>query len=183
MLKPGRAPDYRDRDNFKPVGAQVARRVEPTRFEILTGIVRRFIGDRDRARAALQEIHDQKLYKEKYGTFENYCRDELRIGRAHAYRLLEAENVRESVEMSPLETEKINENAARALKSAPPEQRGEVIREVAQSGRVTGRRITEAVAKRRQEPVVIDVEPAPPTKTAEKHCPTCRCLGGREEGG
>jgi hypothetical protein len=39
---------------------------------------------------ALEEVRDSKLYKERYGTFEDYC--ELRWGfkRAHGYRLVEA---------------------------------------------------------------------------------------------
>lgn len=175
MLKKGRAPDYRDRD----YGIQ--RRPEPiitrSRLEILTSVVKRFLSDRERARAALREVHDERLYETRYGTFENYCRDELQIGRTHAYRLLEAENVRESIGMSPLETEKLNENAARALKTVPPTERTEVVKEVARTGPVTAKRIAQVVASRKPPPTTIDAEvvPSQPNLKREKHCPTCQC--------
>lgn len=181
MLKKGQAVDYRDRDYAIKKPPPPAPPVQQTRIDILTGIVRRHLVGRDLARQALQEIHNDKLYAAKYGTFENYCRDELQIGRAHAYRLLEAENVKATLEMSPKETEKINENAVRVIKAIPVAERSEVVREVAKSGPVTAKRIASEVASRKPPPrptqPVIDVQPEPhqPTLKREKHCPTCRC--------
>ena len=43
--------------------------------------------------AALQQIRDRRLYRERYETFEAYCRAEWDFQRAHAYRLIDAAQV------------------------------------------------------------------------------------------
>lgn len=190
MIKSGRAPEYRDRTQDKII-TTATRTASPTRAQILIQIVKRFINDRQRAVAALRELHDQKLYVEKYGTFENLCRDEFNIGRAYAYQLLAAEKINDEVEMSGIQTEKLNENQARALKSAPPDSRVEVLKEATKDGPATGRKIAEIVARRNPPPEIVDAEPAqqvlraerpPITRQAEpeqkrKPCPTCGGCG------
>jgi len=50
---------------------------------------------------ALKNIHDYKdglLYK-RFGTFEDYCREQWEFGRAYAYRLMDAAEI--YIEMSP----------------------------------------------------------------------------------
>lgn len=42
----------------------------------------------------LKEIHDDKLYKEDYPSFEAYCQDKWGIGRIRAYQMLSAEGTR-----------------------------------------------------------------------------------------
>ena len=45
---------------------------------------------------ALGAIHDLRLYKRGYGSFEKYCRAKLGCGRQQAYRLIKAAAVGES---------------------------------------------------------------------------------------
>jgi hypothetical protein len=42
---------------------------------------------------ALAIVHDEGLYREDYRTFEIYCRKRWQMGRAHAYRLIDAAKV------------------------------------------------------------------------------------------
>jgi hypothetical protein len=44
---------------------------------------------------ALKQIRDQKLYRNFYDTFEQYVRERWDIGRAHAYRLIDASQTME----------------------------------------------------------------------------------------
>lgn len=206
MIKPGRAPDFRDRTTHN-APARTPLYV-PTRTETLIRIVKRFIDDAPRAAAALEEIRDNHLYKEKYGTFENLCRDEFGISAREGYRLIEAKSVTDGLNRDKFVAEKINESQARALKSAPPEQRVEVLKTVAATGPVTAKRIAAQIEK------VIDVKPEPqrplvtlpplakdqtewrmevaprlqdaqgvpvqPENLAAHHCPTCTCKGESE---
>jgi hypothetical protein len=47
--------------------------------------------------AALAEIRDNRLYREQSGTFEAYCRERWRMGRRHAYQLIDAAVIVENV--------------------------------------------------------------------------------------
>ncbi len=47
---------------------------------------------------ALAEISERKLYRQKYATFQDYCRDRWGFGRAHAYRLIGAAEVISNIE-------------------------------------------------------------------------------------
>jgi hypothetical protein len=38
--------------------------------------------------AALMQIRDDQLYREKYETFEGYCQDKWQFSRSYAYRLI-----------------------------------------------------------------------------------------------
>ena len=46
---------------------------------------------------ALTEIRDSKLYKETHLTFEGYCIEKWNIKKRHAYKLMDAFSVTESV--------------------------------------------------------------------------------------
>jgi hypothetical protein len=80
-MRPGRAPDYRDRD-------YAVRRPKPTRYEVLKDAIGRWMSDRLRVAEMLKEIRDGKLYKKEYPTFEAFCAKEYGISQTHAYRLL-----------------------------------------------------------------------------------------------
>ncbi len=88
---------------------------------------------------SLMAIRDDRLYEEKYDSFEAYCQKRWNFNRAHAYRLIEAAGV--VSELSPIgdtETKKSkqktviqtpqNESQARALATAAdtPEERRQV---------------------------------------------------------
>jgi hypothetical protein len=64
--------------------------------------------------AALEEIHERKLYKPAYKNFKTYLQERWGISRAHAYRLMAAVKV---AEMSPIGDKPENEHQARKRKS------------------------------------------------------------------
>lgn len=74
---------------------------------------------------ALLTIHEGKLYRREFATFDEYCTAKWQIGRAYAYRLMEA--VRTLLTLGdigvPLPT---NEAQARALGEVPEDRRVEV---------------------------------------------------------
>lgn len=74
---------------------------------------------------ALVEIHDSRLYRENYSTFDEFCRAELGISRRHAYRMIDATNVLKNV--SPgTQILPTTEKQLRSLTSLEPEEQREV---------------------------------------------------------
>lgn len=120
---------------------------EVERLGELVATVRRHLDGFIEAGAALVEIRDSRLYRDTYPTFEAFCAAEFGIGRAHAYRMIDAAEV-----VSPMgDTGALvaNERQARALAAAPPEERADVMAAVATKGKPTAAAITDEVAKRR----------------------------------
>lgn len=148
-------------DNALVVSTRPARRVVTrNRYDELKETIRTWLSDRFRVAEALKEIHAEKLYKKEYATFEEFCMDEYGIQRAHAYRLIEAADVKASV--SPIGDKITTESQARELAKLPVKQRVKVLRQVIAKGSVTAKAIREA------SPKAIDVEPI--TKPITKHC-------------
>lgn len=86
---------------------------------------------------ALLAIRDQRLYREWYGTFEDYCRERWDMGRAHAYRLMDAADVVQN--LSPIgDMLPATESQARPLAALAPDEQREVWREVVQTAPETG---------------------------------------------
>src|SRR6266446_4507724 len=63
---------------------------------------------------ALEAIRDGKLYRAEYPTFEKYCEGKWGWKRAHAYRLIEAAEIVDSLKMSPIGDKIETESQARA---------------------------------------------------------------------
>lgn len=102
---------------------------------------------------ALGEIRDSRLYREEHATFEDYCLKAWDITRSYGYRLIEAAEV--VAEMSPIGDTPLpaNEAQARALKDIPTaEAKAEVMREAAEDGPVTAKKIRDVVTKRSESP-------------------------------
>lgn len=89
---------------------------------------------------ALEEIRDKKLYRQNYGTFEEYCLKKWGWSANYGRRVIEAAEVAKSV---PIGTIK-NEGAARALAKVPKEQRAQVVEKAQSAGPVTAKAIREA---------------------------------------
>jgi hypothetical protein len=113
--------------------------------------------------AALAEIRDKKLYRDEYDTFEQFCQQTYKIGRAHAYRMIEAAKIEnepeisrkslsESKILSPIGDKITNEAQARELSKVPERIRPVVLAQAASSGAVTAASIATAAKK------IIDVE-------------------------
>jgi hypothetical protein len=97
-----------------------------------------------KAAAALTEIRDQKLFSSTHASFKEYVEDVWKITEQHAYRLVQATEVVQS--LAPGTQHLVtNEHQARVLATLPKSQRGRVLREVARTGPITGARINEAI--------------------------------------
>lgn len=117
--------------------------------------------------AALMRIRDGKLYRDHWKTFEAFCEAEFSIKRAHAYRLIDASDVKESVKMSPIGDKISSESHARALTNVPVELRSEVLEAAAavSGGEPTADAIREAA--KAIVPHGTQVPPEPPQPVIE----------------
>lgn len=102
---------------------------------------------------ALAEIRDGKLYRHEHATFEAYTEARWGWKRAHAYRLIEAAEVK----LSPMGDKIANERQARALASVPEPEREAVLEQAAEKAAaenrdLTARDITEAAEVQEPEP-------------------------------
>ena len=88
---------------------------------------------------ALAEIHDKRLYKAQFETFEAYCVSKWGFKRAHAHRLIAAASVAQ--EMSPM-GEVPSERIARELIRVPKERRAAVIKLATTNAESAGRNMT-----------------------------------------
>lgn len=183
MIKPGRAPDYRDREYARRErerepeprkGSAPIARQEPakTMFEKFERIMQESFRS---LCEAVAEIKTKHYYRQVgYDTFEDCCEQRWGISRSKGYRLADANATLKSLKSVPTLATKIsNENQARALSEVPKAERVKVLKEVVESGPVTASAIREtagAQRMRKAEPIVIDVEPEKPVRKACSHC-------------
>ena len=86
---------------------------------------------------ALLEIRDSRLYRAEFGTFEDYCKERWGMKRAHAYRMIEAAQVVET--LSPMgDILPTSERQARPLTVLEPEQQREAWQYVVNNAPPTG---------------------------------------------
>ena len=112
---------------------------------------------------ALIAIHDQRLYRAQYPTFEEYCADKWNLGPSHAYRLMESTITYK--EISPIGEiglqRTLNESQLRPLTGLPPDtKRAAYAAAVKDAGDkpVTAKHVAKAAAQFKK--------PAPPNKKA-----------------
>ena len=118
--------------------------VEESRLEQLESTIDRGLKTFVEVGKALLEIRDSRLYRETFGTFEDYCRDRWGMERRQAYRLIDASNAVANVSHGT-QTLPTSERQARPLTSLEPEQQREVWAEVV--GTHEPKEITAAVVK------------------------------------
>lgn len=113
-----------------------------TRLRELETVIERGLNTFVEVGQALLEIRDNRLYKESYSTFEEYCRERWGMERRHAYRLIDAaqvvENVSNWTQITPA-----NESQTRPLVGLSPDEQKTVwlqAVETAPNGKVTGAR-------------------------------------------
>lgn len=113
---------------------------------------------------ALLSIRDQRLYRQSYGTFEDYLSQRWDLSRPHAYRMIDAAVVVEN--LSPIgDIVPVNESQARPLASLPPEQQREVWQEAVKTAPpsgITAKHVQETVKRAKA------TGHAPPKPTATK---------------
>lgn len=115
---------------------------EAGRLLVLERIVTEHKGGFIKAGLALEEIRDKKLYRAKYGTFEDYCTKKWGFGRSYGYRLIEDAKV--AAEMSTVSGQIPTAHAAHALSKVPAGQRAAVVHSAKASGAVTSGTIAKA---------------------------------------
>jgi hypothetical protein len=106
---------------------------ERLRFLILKKEIKDGLGATFKVAKALTEIRDNKLYREEFETFEDFCLETYKIGKAHAYRLISAGVVKEEMNSSPMGDMVQTERQARALAKVPKDQRAKVLEKAAKS--------------------------------------------------
>jgi hypothetical protein len=98
---------------------------------------------------ALFEIRNNKLYREKYSTFEGYCKDRWQLKRQRAYELMDAAEV--VTDLSEISDKSVfidvptKESHAAALSKAPQELRNEVWTKVIEQNKNEGIAVTAKV--------------------------------------
>lgn len=121
---------------------------EQTNLNVLEGRIARGLETFYEVGEALILIRQHKLYRITYRTFEDYCAQRWHIGRASAYRMIDAAEVKDACLHfgdTPLPT---NEAQVRALKAAPKDQQAAIwqkARESAPNGKVTANHIHQVI--------------------------------------
>lgn len=113
---------------------------------------------------ALIAIRDGRLYREKYGTFDEYCKRRWAMTQQHGLRLVQAAEVIENLKSEPIGSLlPATESQARPLTRLEPAEQVEAWKEVVESapnGKVTAAHV-EKVVKQRQEPAPVSPAVAP----------------------
>jgi hypothetical protein len=101
---------------------------------------------------ALLEIRDRKLYRAKYCSFEQYCRERWNMTARRARQICAASDVVHELQGNNCSTLPATESQARPLTTLPKEQRAEAWQEAvaaAPAGAVTAKHVQEAVDRRK----------------------------------
>ena len=153
------------------------------RYKICTRTILESLQSQFDGGIALIEVRDHKLYRQEFSTFEDYCKEVLKISRTRAYQLIEAAEVKESLPEKVSE-HIVNENQARALADVPENKRASVIREAAKTGKITADSI-EAAASKMSKTVDTDrpIESGTSSKTPPSNVPLTKGQKLRDEKG
>jgi hypothetical protein len=108
----------------------------------------------------LEEIKSKRLYRARYGTFEEYCTKRWNMGRSYGYALIEDAKV--AVKMSTI-ADIPDRATAHAITKVEPAKRAAVVQRAAASGPVTAASVAKA-AKEPKPDIVLDETgyPIPP---------------------
>lgn len=100
---------------------------------------------------ALAEIQANRLYRLKYVTFEDYCRDRFEISRQGAYQYIEAkkamDNVRNcgQIKLLPMNEAQVRPLTRLASSHAQVEAWKEVVKSAPFDGKITAKHVSEVV--------------------------------------
>lgn len=102
---------------------------------------------------ALLEIRDNRLYRQEYHTFEDYCKERWNMQRAYAYRLIAASEVISN--LSPIGDKlPVTETQARPLTSLEPKEQVEAWKRVIETtpeGKITAAVVLKAAKEVERE--------------------------------
>jgi hypothetical protein len=96
---------------------------------------------------ALMQIRDQRLYRQMYGTFEDYCQKRWQMGRRYVNQLIGASAVVDNLGTNGSQTPE-NERQARPLTQLEPEEQRivwQVVKETAPNGKLSEAHIKSVV--------------------------------------
>lgn len=117
---------------------------------------------------ALVKVRDGRLYREQYGTFEEYCQRRWGLSRRRSYQLMDAANVVQEIEADVYHgthaTPPRSERQARELGRAPEGERSKVWRETQErhgSDQPPARVVRKVVQEKRKETVAERPAPKP----------------------
>ena len=99
---------------------------------------------------ALMQIRDNRLYRETYATFEEYCREKWHFSKTHANRLISSAEVADN--LTPMGVIPQSERSIRPLSPLPPQEQREVYQEAvrtAPEGKVTAKHVGEIIEQRK----------------------------------
>lgn len=123
---------------------------ERTRLQELESIVEQGLQTFYEVGKALDEIREQKLYRESHKTFEAYCREKWGITKRRAYQFIDAAEVIENL-CTNVHNSLIREYHLRPLKGLPPESQRSIWQEAVESspnGIPTGAAVQRLVEQR-----------------------------------
>ena len=113
---------------------------------------------------ALMVVRNDRLYREEYGTFEDYCQEKWGWTRQRANQLIaSADVVANLAEMTTIVVKPTTESQARALTKLEPEKQRTVWKDVVETapkGKVTAKHV-QAVVEQHKEPAKPKPEPEP----------------------
>lgn len=95
---------------------------------------------------ALMEIRDGRLYREAFGTFEDYCRERWGFTQQSATRYIRASQTVQNLQSEPMGSLPTSERQARPLTRLEPEQQREAWQravETAPEGKVTAKHVAQ----------------------------------------
>jgi len=111
---------------------------------------------------ALVEIRDSRLYREEYGTFEEYCRDRWELSIRYANKLMLATKTMDSLQSTPIGVLPANEAQVRPLtklETAEAQQEAwETVVETAPEGVITARHVSKVVNQIQTEGTIREVK-------------------------
>jgi len=113
---------------------------------------------------ALLEIRDSRLYREGWGTFEEYCQDRWEFNSSRARQLISAAEVTRNLESVTIVTLPATESQARPLTALEPEaqrQAWQTAVETAPNGKVTAAHVKSVVDEMTGRTVAPAISPVP----------------------
>lgn len=105
-------------------------RKEKNALEVCEEVIRTGLEEFRRVGEALQRIRDEKLYREEYDTFKEYCREKWDISSSYSYQLSQASEVAQQIESSGGNPPTISSHAAKLHIISSEEYRIEAWEEV-----------------------------------------------------
>ena len=121
--------------------------LEQTELARCEDVIERGIGTFMEVGTALLEIRDSRLYREQYGTFEEYCRERWGFNRDYANKLIRATNVMENLDTASIQIP-MSEAQVRPLTALTPDDQRlawQLVTDTAPNGKVPAAHVQSVV--------------------------------------